>query len=199
LSSNSGLVGHTVGGHLKLTREGENSLWELIPDENYSNHPDVGGGLRAWTVDGTNAHWNISIPRNTILHWNIYVPGGSGSQHNLADAERISRYVRSGSGVYRLIGLDGTGKPATLDRVGGRDKTGTLYIGCFYDRHRILQLDRSLRPPRRRNRGYSYEHEAPRRLRRHSPLSKRFPISRLAINWCYSNEYALARLERTRR
>jgi hypothetical protein len=80
-----------------------------------------------------------------------------------------------------------------VDRAGGRDKTGTLYIGCFSDRNRILQLDRSLRPrPRQHLRGYSREHEAPSRLRRHSVLSKRFPLSRLALNWCCTKEYALA-------
>jgi hypothetical protein len=165
-----------AAGQLKLTWWGEKFLWALVPNEDWPNSVDIGGGLQAWTVDGTDAHWNVDIPglENAILHWNINIPGqGYWVEHNFAAHGRISRRLRSGSGVYRLTGLDVAGKPANLDRAGGRDKTGTLYIGCFSDRSRILGLDRILRP-RRPNRGYSYEHEAPHRLRSHSVLSSDF-------------------------
>jgi hypothetical protein len=112
-----------------------------VPNEDWANNIDIGAGPHAWTVDWSDAHWNVSILQDTILHWNIYVPGtGYGVQHNFAKDGRIWRYLRSGSGIYRLIDRDGTGKPASLDRVGGRDITGSLYIGCISDRRRILQL-----------------------------------------------------------
>jgi hypothetical protein len=158
-----------------------------------SNHVDVGGGLHAWTVSWTDAHWNVSVPGNTILHWNIAIPGTASwtGPYKLDTWGR--RHCRSGSGVYRLIGLDGAGAPVTLDRIGGRDMTGTLYIGCFVDRRRISQLVNSVRPYQRRNYGprrygYGDGHAAGDRLRSHFISSRRFPASHLAIAWCYSEE-----------
>jgi hypothetical protein len=56
------------------------------------------------------------------------------------------------AGIYRLIGLDDAGKPATLDRICGRDQTGTLYIGSegknfVGSGSRLSKLVRSLREP----------------------------------------------------
>jgi hypothetical protein len=189
----TGLIERDAGGQLKLTRWGNRCLGESILDKDFSNYVDIGGGLQAWTVDWTDAHWNVSVLENTILHWNIIIPGaGYWVEHNFAKDGRIRRRLRSGSGIYRLVGLDGAGKPANLDRAGGRDKTGTLYIGCFSDRSRILGLDRSLRPSHRPYRGYSDDHPAPPRLGAHSVLSKRFPLSRLALNWFHTEQFALA-------
>lgn len=56
------------------------------------------------------------------MDWEIYpLTGGYFSKRN-----------HDHCGVYRLVGLSGNGdlsRPAILDRVGGKDITGTLYIG----------------------------------------------------------------------
>jgi hypothetical protein len=103
----------------------------------------------------------------------------------------ISKLCEPGPGIYRLIGLDDANMPAVLNRLLGQDHTGTLYIGCegknFAVRSRLTKLVRSLRDYR-----YNDEHRAGYRLRSHPILSQRFPKSRLAITWHYTNECKLA-------
>jgi hypothetical protein len=63
----------------------------------------------------------------------------------------VSRYLEAKRGVYRLAGLaeSGKSKPAIIDRICGRDVTGTLYIGRegknFAVRSRLTKLVRSLK------------------------------------------------------
>jgi hypothetical protein len=161
-------------------------MWpEGIPENSMSE--DIGGGLLAWIVDGKIAHWNISVPGHWVGPYTVKRVG-----------HYVSDYCQPTSGVYRLIGLDDSGKPASLNRICGSDQTGTLYIGRegknFAVRSRLSKLVRSLQEPRRRGEGCSYneEHHAGYRLRRHFSLSRRFPISHLAITWCYSRQSALA-------
>lgn len=140
------------------------------------------GGIIAKVSDGVPVHWNTNIP-------------GIWHTHPLAT---VGAYVHSlcedKPGVYRLIALDDNGDKATLERVCDRDRTGTLYIGkegkTLSNRSQLGKLVQSLRPPRRGL--YNKPHEAGNRLRRHPVLSQRFPESKLAIAWCYSNEPALA-------
>jgi len=102
----------------------------------------------------------------------------------------VSRYLEAKRGVYRLVGLaeSGKSKPAIIDRICGRDVTGTLYIGCegknFAVRSRLTKLVRSLREPRHGS-VYNAQHAAGLFLRRNYLLSTRFPKSKLAIAWCY--------------
>src|SRR5580700_10241506 len=48
-----------------------------------------------------------------------------------ADGGHFSRKLHGFCGVYRLLGLNTGGvlDTATIDRLGGQDRTGTLYIG----------------------------------------------------------------------
>jgi hypothetical protein len=187
----SGLLMPDAAGRLVLTKQGQEMLWTVLCTEYYTQ--DIGGGLLAWIVDRTDAHWNIDLPGNTTLHWNINIPGSWRGNAKLPEKGRniSSKFGPSGSGVYRLIGLDGARKEASLDRICGCDRTGTLYIGCFENGYRISQLVRSLRPSgRRRYSRSSDEHTAGQRLR--GRLSERFPSSHLAINWCHTAEYKLA-------
>jgi hypothetical protein len=146
------------------------------------------GGIVAMVLDGE------------ILHWNKDVPGSWVGPHTLAAVgSYVSSLCKSLPGVYRLIALDDTGAPATLQRMCGTDSTGTLYIGMegrtFSDRSRLTKLVRSLRPPRGHGRGvfiHNREHHAGYRLRRHQILSQKFPPEKLALTWCYSNQPALA-------
>lgn len=131
-----------------------------------------------------------------VVHWNESVPGDWVGPHTLETlGSYVSSFCSDEPGVYRLIGLDDDGKPAVLDRMCDRDKTGTLYIGkegrTFADRSRLTKLVRSLRPPRS-GPVYNDEHDAGYRLRRHSILSARFPPNRVALTWCYSSSPALA-------
>jgi hypothetical protein len=143
---------------------------------------DIGGGLLAWIVDGTIAHWNIDVPGEWVGPYTLEHLGSY-----------VSSFCRPEAGIYRLIGLNDAGKPATLDRICGSDRTGTLYVGCegknFAVRNRLSKLVRSLRAG---DGIYNDEHNAGARLRRHPKLSERFPISKLAITWCYSAECYLA-------
>jgi hypothetical protein len=159
---------------------------EGIPENSIAQ--DVGGGLLAWIVDGSIAHWNIDVPGEWVGPYTLKQIGSY-----------VSKLCRPKAGIYRLIGLDDAGAPAPLDRICGSDRTGTLYIGCegknFADRSRLSKLVRSLREPRSYLNGvriYNDEHNAGSRLRRHPKLSERFPISNLAITWCYSAECYLA-------
>jgi hypothetical protein len=161
-------------------------LRNAIPENSVAE--DIGGGLRACVVDGAIAHWNIDVPGEWIGPYTLKQVGSY-----------VSRLCKPKAGVYRLIGLNDAGKPASLDRICGNDRTGTLYIGCegknFAVRSRLSKLVRSLREPRGRGRGvhiYNEEHNAGSRLRRHPILSQRFPVSKLAITWCYSAECYLA-------
>jgi hypothetical protein len=151
-------------------------LPEGIPENSFSK--DIGGGLLAWIVDGAIAHWNIDVPGDWVGPYTVKQVGSY-----------VSKFCRPSAGVYRLIGLDGAGKPAILDRICGNDRTGTLYIGYegknFMIRSRLSKLVRSLREPRSYT--YNEEHNAGYRLRRHPMLSQRFPKDRLAITWCYTD------------
>jgi hypothetical protein len=79
-------------------------------------------------------------------------------------------------GVYRLVGLASEGdltKPASLDRVCGKDTTGTLYIGHAKSLHsRLNQLRRS-------SSGHQSSHNAGRPMNR--TLRARFPSNKLAV------------------
>jgi hypothetical protein len=138
------------------------------------------GGLIAKVSDGRIAHWNTDIPGMWV------------KPHTLATVgSYVSSFCEPLPGVYRLIALDDNGDAATLDRMCDRDKTGTLYIGkeskTFSDRSRLGKLIRSLRPPRSSG-VFNDEHKAGYRLRRHPTLSQRFPESKLAIAWCYTDD-----------
>lgn len=133
------------------------------------------GGLDAWVISGQPVHWNENIPGfwvglHTLDHVGSY----------------ISNFCEDRPGVYRVVGLDESGKPAVLDRLCAKDETGTLYIGAegktFADRSRLTKLVRSLRE---RGRVYNSEHLAGHRLRTHPHLSARFPPNRVALSWCY--------------
>ena len=144
----------------------------------FSTAPVVNiGGLDAYTTAGKVVHWNVNVPGNWV------------GEHRLESVgSYIASFCEDQPGVYRLIGLDEAGKPATLNRLCGCDKTGTLYIGAegktFADRSRLSRLVRSLRPPRY-GPVFNDEHKAGRRLRAHPELNTRFPESRLALTWCY--------------
>jgi hypothetical protein len=144
------------------------------------NIRDIGGGLVSLVEDGA------------IAHWNDVVPGIWTGPYTLTQVgSYISKLCEPGPGIYRLIGLDDANMPAVLNRLLGQDHTGTLYIGCegknFAVRSRLTKLVRSLRDYR-----YNDEHGAGYRLRSHPILSQRFPKSRLAITWHYTNECKLA-------
>ncbi len=124
-------------------------------------------------------------------HWNDEIPGTWSGVYRLDQVgSYVSHHLESRRGVYRLIGLAeaGNSKPATIDRICGRDETGTLYVGCegknFAVRSRLSKLVRSLREPRRGS-AFNSEHNAGLFLRRNWLLSSRFPPSKLAIAWCY--------------
>ncbi|MBM3527315.1 MAG: hypothetical protein FJX62_04430 [Alphaproteobacteria bacterium] len=143
----------------------------------------IGGGLSTLIVDGAIAPWNDDVPGRWI------------GPHTLKDVgSYVSKFCEPQAGIYRLIGLDNKGKPAALDRICGCDRTGTLYIGRegknFAVRSRLSKLVRALREPRGSSgvRIYNDEHNAGYRLRHHPMLSLRFPISKLALTWCYSAE-----------
>jgi hypothetical protein len=90
------------------------------------------------------------------------------------------------SGIYRLIGLDGSGNVATIRRVCGDDCTGTLYIGMGGDK-------RGDRDGTLRDRvGNLVAHHCPEyKIRPHKDLSpllaKAFPVDRLAMTWLFSD------------
>jgi hypothetical protein len=81
-------------------------------------------------------------------------------------------------GVYRLVGLEADGafsKPAAISRLGGQDRSGTLYIGeSGMLNERLNQLRAALL------RGGD-THGAGRMWRDSTLLVSRFPTSRLAI------------------
>ena len=134
------------------------------------------GGLSAFAMSGKPLHWNVSVPGD----WQgLYSLNDLGSY--------VSSFCEDKPGVYRLIGLDDSGKPAELDRLCGRDTTGTLYIGkegkTFSNRSRLGRLVRSLRSPS--TWGYNQEHAAGYRLRRHPELTALFPPNKVALTWCY--------------
>jgi hypothetical protein len=128
-------------------------------------------------------------------HWNDQLPGKERSWSRLYRVDKLGSHVgkhcKPASGVYRLIGLkDKTDvpEPATIDRICGRDQTGTLYIGSA-DRslqRRLQQLSLTLRRGRRGG------HGAAGLLRSNSLLWKKFPSNRLAITWYYTEPYLVA-------
>jgi hypothetical protein len=131
-------------------------------------------------------------------HWNDEIPGSWSGVYRLDQVgSYVSRYLESKRGVYRLIGLAeaGNSKPAVIDRICGRDETGTLYIGCegknFAVQSRPSKLVRSLRAPRHGN-VFNNEHHAGHFLRRNFLLTSRFPPSKLAVAWCYDPNPYLA-------
>jgi hypothetical protein len=100
---------------------------------------------------------------------------------------QIGKYAEARTGVYRLIAMaDMTARvPMVLNRIAGRDETGTLYIGCADSVClRLQQLVRSLREPRKK---YNLnEHSAGKSIRANPLLQKMFPRECLAINWAYT-------------
>ncbi len=132
-----------------------------------------------------------------VVDWNMDVPGIWVGPHTLSTVgSYVSSFCESQPGVYRLIGLDDTGAAATLPRMCGSDRRGTLYIGMegktFSDRSRLTKLVRSLRQPRHGGLVFNREHQAGYRLRRHPSLSKQFPEENLAITWCYTDQPVIA-------
>lgn len=84
-------------------------------------------------------------------------------------------------GVYRLFGLsDGNAKrPATICRLQGEDRHGTLYIGkSGWLNERLNQFRRSLES--------EGTHRAAVTWRRCATLRTRFPLSRLGIGLLYT-------------
>jgi hypothetical protein len=83
------------------------------------------------------------------------------------------------AGVYRLVGLQEKDAPIIIDRIGGRDDTGTLYIGaasCLM--YRISALVK--------------EHHPSFKAGAHKALSEKlkalFPPERLAISWEFADD-----------
>lgn len=153
-------------------------MTEVSPHPHY--YKDI-GGIVAKVLDGK------------VVDWNTDVPGIWVGPHTLAAVgSYVSSFCESSPGIYRLIGLDDTGTAATLPRLCGSDRTGTLYIGMegktFSDRSRLTKLVRSLRPRRHGGLVYNEEHQAGYRLRRHPVLSRKFPEENLAITWCHTNQ-----------
>jgi hypothetical protein len=128
------------------------------------------------------------MDENSRLHWNEQIPGNwHGSRSVTAIGSYIGRRVRSRRGVYRLIAMADmkTRQPMILDRIAGRDVTGTLYVGCAVSvRFRLQQLIRSLREPgKRRN---LIEHGTGLQIRRNPLLRALFPRECLAVDWAYT-------------
>jgi hypothetical protein len=127
-------------------------------------------------------------------HWNDGPPGEWVRLHTIAEVgSYVSRFCQPSCGVYRLVPFaedDKVIRPKAIGRLCGEDKTGTLYIGResynFTERSRLSQLVRSVR-------GMSGNHLAGHYVRHQ--LSGRFPISRLAITWCYENRARIAERE----
>jgi hypothetical protein len=141
-------------------------------------YEELGGGLSVYLTDGKPEDWNVRVPGR----WRPKRPP------TVADVgSYISDLLESEPGVYRLIGLDDGNKPAIIQRACGSDRSGTLYIGCDYSlwRGRLPQLVRSLRTE-------STEHPAGARLRGNSLLAARYPISKLALTWCYIEQHKKA-------
>jgi hypothetical protein len=153
-------------------------------------------------VDGFNEIWDYLQDADSELqlrglyeHWIRNISGTGLSE--LYRLDQVGSYVakrcKRKSGVYRLVGLaePGVNQPAILERVCGRDYSGTLYIGCAdLIGYRLSQLVRSLREPR--GCVYNTEHNAGALLRRNSLLSMRFPTSRLAVAWSYHSDYLIS-------
>jgi len=131
-------------------------------------------------------------------HWNVQIRGDWSGIYRLDQVgSYVSRYLSARKGVYRLVGLAeaGVSKPAVIDRICGRDETGTLYIGAegknFAVRSRLTKLVRSLKEPRSGN-VFNSEHHVGLFLRRNSLLNERFPRSKLGIEWCYDPDPYIA-------
>jgi hypothetical protein len=125
-----------------------------------------------------------------LPHWNEEVPGiwcplrtvkGVGSY--------IGKYVRPQGGVYRLIALADVElrTPMVINRVCGRDETGTLYIGVAARtlRLRLQQLMRSLRRPPAFRFRLKPEHHVGDMIRSNRLLEKMLPRECLAVTWAY--------------
>lgn len=132
------------------------------------------------------------------LHWNVEIIGAWSRLHLVEEVSSyISQFLEHKPGVYRLVGLAEADlrQPATLDRICGRDETGTLYIGRegknFAVRSRLSQTMRSLRQ-RGRYSLLSTEHNAGYLLRTNTLLSRRFPNNKLAVAWSYDDNPSIA-------
>jgi hypothetical protein len=93
-----------------------------------------------------------------------------------ADSGYFGKKHHGFCGVYRLIGLDSDDvrDTATIDRLGDKDTTGTLYIGeAGWLNERLNQLRRSL--------GREDTHGASRMWRHSQVLKSKFPTNRLSI------------------
>jgi hypothetical protein len=104
----------------------------------------------------------------------------------------IRSFFKGRGCVYRLVGLTEdhvTAAPVTVDRVCGQDQTGTLYIGRAGKPSRLRVLvnsliERSRRAPYR----YYSIHEAGKRIRTNSLLSRKFMPNRLAVTWAFHRD-----------
>jgi hypothetical protein len=142
----------------------------------HNEDPAVLKALLAFVDDYTRPHWNVEIPGSWQPSRSVK---GVGSY--------IGRYVSSRPGVYRLAAMtDVKARQAmVLNRIGGSDSTGTLYIGCASSlRFRLQQLMRSLREPRKHR--YLGEHHAGRGLRGSRVLNKLFPRECLVVYYAYN-------------
>jgi hypothetical protein len=119
----------------------------------------------------------LSLSLYEMPPWNELCSELSWETHSIEDGYFSSRN-HGFCGVYRLIALASEGsidKPAALNRVGGQDTTGTLYIGEAASlSNRLNQLRRSARSHRPER-----SHGAIRMLRQISLLD--FPPNRLRV------------------
>jgi len=84
----------------------------------------------------------------------------------------------AGYGVYRIIGLSNEPfpRPATINRLGGEDTSGTLYIGEGWLPGRINQFR------------YWDKHGGAGRYRNCRILMERFPLSKLGVSILYNRK-----------
>jgi hypothetical protein len=134
-------------------------------------------GCFGWDMLWEWPHWNEGIYGDWSLPLRVDQVGSY-----------VGDYLNRQPGVYVLIGLAEADiqKPAIINRVIGQDQTGTLYVGCAeLIRPRLQQLCRSVDDWKKKG----FEHGAGRLLRGHPLLHKRFPTSKLAIRWSYTDNY----------
>ena len=112
-------------------------------------------------------------------------------RHYAADAGYFSNRRHGFCGVYRIVGLISKGgNPATINRVGGEDRSGTLYIG------EASNLSRRLNQFRRTLRGKEVSHDAGRRLRFIPSLKGQF-TDKLAVALLHSSIVNTKYMEQT--
>lgn len=120
-------------------------------------------------------------------HWNEDIPGVWYGPRSVKDiGSYIGKYVKARGGVYRLVAMADvkTMTPMVINRVCGRDQTGTLYIG-YADTSVSFRLQQLMRSLRARDGFVSSEHGAGKMLGRSPQLKEMFPRECLAVNWTY--------------